>query len=167
MQSWEALLGSTFLAKLRKAIMQKIVMAKWRELVLSIMNYRAAFDLSGVNQCLPIHSVVEQATVDKRRIFYRFQLDVLRKTAEPLQLAGDLDGGLPRKFYHCNDYGFQTWRADDNFEKEFYPHEIVTAIRLTKPAHKRQYMFIPTLTGFYKINDRLCLQITCQKYRLR
>ena len=81
-------------------------MDKWREHILIKMNMRAKFDLSDVNLCVPIHSIVDQAVVRKRKIWYRYQLNILRKTAEPLQLAEDLGVGLPRKFYHCNEYGF-------------------------------------------------------------
>ena len=50
---------------------------------------------------------------------------------------------------------------------EFYPHQIVQALRLTKPAAIRHFRYIPKLMGFYVIDDRLCLQVTSQKYKLR
>ena len=49
-----------------------------------MMNKRAAFDLSGVNLCHPIDTVFDQAVFRKRQIWYRYQLDILRKTAEPM-----------------------------------------------------------------------------------
>ena len=86
--------------------MHLIVMDKWREHILIWMNKRAKFDLSNVNLCVPIHSIVDQAVVRKRKIWYRYQLNILRKTAEPYQLAKDLSVGLSKKFYHCSDYGY-------------------------------------------------------------
>ena len=66
-----------------------------------------------------------------------------------------------------DDFSMVTWKVDDYMENEFYPHQIVQALRLTKPANKRKYQFIPTLLGFLKIEDRLCIEVVSQKYSLR
>jgi hypothetical protein len=120
-------------------------MNKWREHILIMMNRRAAFDLSGINLCHPIDTVFDEKIVNKRKIFYRYQLDILRKTAEPMQLGRDLDDHGPMAWFHCDDFSMLTWRSDDNFVREHYPHQIVQALRLTKNSNKRNYMFIPTL----------------------
>ena len=76
------MLGSTFLGRLRAKIMHQITMGKWREHVLVVMNSRQKFDLSGVNFLLPIDSLVDKSVEEKRLSFYKFQLDILWKTAE-------------------------------------------------------------------------------------
>ena len=62
--------------------MHQLTMGKWREHILVIMNDRQPFDLSGVNFLLPIDTIVDKSVVEKRLSFYKFQLDILWKTAE-------------------------------------------------------------------------------------
>ena len=72
LQGWETLLGSTFLGKLRTAIMNKIANDRWKEHILLFMNARAPFDLSGINFKIPITGLIEKEVVERRTIFYRF-----------------------------------------------------------------------------------------------
>ena len=142
-------------------------MGKWRQYILAVMNGRRPFDLSGVDFRLPIEGRIDEVMVNKRWSFYRYQLEILKKTAEPLQLANALVDESPIMLYPCDESSYVTWKAEENMLYEFYPHQIVQALRLTKPATIRQYQFIPKLMGFYLIDDRLCLQVTSQKYKLR
>ena len=50
------------------------------------MNMRAPFDLSGINFTIPIDMVRDHDVVDRRRIFYKYQMEILKKTAEPMEI---------------------------------------------------------------------------------
>ena len=94
-------------------------------------------------------------------------MDIIRKMAEPWQIDRKLADDNEVMLYPCEEFCMVTWRADDYFEHEFTPHQIVQAIRLTKPKTKRKYRYIPTLLGLHMVDDRLCLRLSCQEYSLR
>ena len=94
-------------------------------------------------------------------------MDILSKTAQTRELVRELEDERPIMLYPGNDFAMVTWKADKDMENEFYPHQIIQALRLSKPAIRRNYRFLPTLEGFFKIDNRLCLQVDSQKYSLR
>ena len=94
-------------------------------------------------------------------------MDILSKTAEPAELGVALEDGSPIMLYPWDDFSLVTWKADHDMECEFYPHQIVQALKFSKTAIKRRYRYIPTLLGFFKIENRLCLKLPSEKYSLR
>ena len=71
---------------MRSTIINQIVKGKWSEHILIFMNMRAPFDLSGIDFTIPIDMVRDHDVVDRRRIFYKYQMEILRKTAEPMEI---------------------------------------------------------------------------------
>ena len=94
-------------------------------------------------------------------------MDILSKTAEPFELGRTLEDESPIMLYPCDEFSMVTWKTNHDMENEFYPNQIVQALMLSKTATKRRYRFIPSLLGFYKIDDRLCLRLSCEQYSLR
>ena len=84
------MIGSYDLGLITRGILTKIVKNKWRDHILSIMNIRAPFDLSGISFRLAVTSSTPREEVDKRLSFYKFQIQVLRKMAQPMQLSEKL-----------------------------------------------------------------------------
>ena len=105
--------------------------------------------------------------MNRRLSFYKYQMAILRKTAEPLQIGKELEDESTIMLYPWDDFCMITWEATDDMAKEFHPHQIVQALRLTKPAHSRNFQYIPTLFGFHQIDDRLVLRVSSEKYSLR
>ena len=59
----------------------------------------------------------------------------------------------------CDEIAMVTWDAADDFEHEFFPYQIVQAIRLTRPALVKRYQFIPHFLGFQKYGNRVALRL--------
>ena len=152
---------------MRSAILQQMTKGKWSEHILTFMNMRAPFDLSGVDFTIPIGMVRDHDVAERRRIFYKYQMEILRKTAEPMEIHSDLPDESAIMLYPSDEFSLVTWRSEEDLDNEFYPHQIAQAIRLTKDAARRHAAFIPAMQGLFLIKDRLALQVTSQKHSLR
>ena len=119
------MVGSHALGKIRSAIMNKIVMDKWRQHIVFFMNSRAPFNLSGIDFKLPVNGLTLQSEVDRRMSFHKYQMDILSKTAEPMQIGRDLDDDSPLMLFPWDEHCLVTWKIEDDLENEFYPHQIV------------------------------------------
>ena len=89
------------------------------------MNLRAPFNLSGIDFKLPVNGLTLQNEVDRRTSFHKYQMDILSKTAEPMQIGRDLDDDSPLMLFPWDEHCLVTWKIDDDMENEFYPHQIV------------------------------------------
>ena len=61
----------------------------------------------------------------------------------------------PIMFYPWKNECLVTWKADEDMEHEFFPQQIAYALRLSNTAKKRNCRFLPTMLGFYKIENRI------------
>ena len=94
-------------------------------------------------------------------------MDILKKTAVPFQKDVGPDDHRPTLTETYNEADLVSWSTELDLKNEFFPHYIVLALRLTRPAYKKKYQYIPTLESFHLANDRLYLQISSQEYSLR
>ena len=161
-QSWESLLSQKFLGRQRIAMLNIIVQGKWHEHILAFMNKARPFNLNGVDRTVPICDDTEVREIEKRTCFYRIQMDILKKTATPIQVEKGPEDHQPLMVEYYNDHSLMSWRAAENMMDETFPHQIVQALRLTKQAVKRKYKYIPHFQYFLIANNRLYIQLSSQ-----
>ena len=124
------------------------------------MNLVKPFDLTGVNFQDDITEATESRELAKRTAFYRMQMDILKKTAVPYQIEEGPEDHRPLMLEPNKEADLNSWSAKEDLDNEHFPHQIVLAIRLTKPAFNRKYKFIPEFQSFHTGNDRLYLQVS-------
>ena len=66
-----------------------------------------------------------------------------------------------------HDAAVMSWSAEEDMNLEYFPHQIVQALRLTRPAKTKRYRLIPPLQHFFYANNRFCLQIGNDRFSLR
>ena len=74
---------------------------------------------------VPIDGFTSKEEVMKRTSFHKFQMDILWKTAEAMQIPKELEDVGPVLLYPARDFSLVTWRMDYDMKNEFYPHQIV------------------------------------------
>ena len=123
------------------------------------MNLVKKFNLSRVNFSVPVTAETDPSEVEKRQSFYRVQMNHLKKTAEHYDCEPEPGEVLPYNLTTYKDSDVLSWSAEEDMDLEFFPYQIVLAIRLTRPANKKRYKFIPTFERFFYANERLCLRV--------
>ena len=98
------------------------------------MNQSKKFDLSRVNFKKAITAEVDETVVAKHKSFYRVQMEFLKKIAESWDLEEDTEEHIPYQLHTDDDFDVLSWSAAEDMSYEYFPHQIVLVLRLTKPA---------------------------------
>ena len=64
-------------------------------------------------------------------------MDHLKKTAEPWDVENKPEWDQPYMFYTFDELDLLCWSAKEDMKNEFFPHQIVLVLRLTRPAIKK------------------------------
>ena len=147
--------------------MTLIVRNNWTLNILRSMNTIKPFDLSRVNFKAPLTPQTDESMIERRNSFYKYQMDILKKLAVPMDTPEDPLEHTPYRFDRYDDADVMTWSASEDMDHEFFPHQIVLAIRLTRPTFQKKYKYIPEFESFFYTNDRLCIRLYSEKYTLR
>ena len=87
-------------------------------------------------------------------------MDILKKAAVPFEIDGRSEDHRPLLVDPQPEHALVSWSTKEDMNNEFFPDQIVKALRLTRPAFRKKYRFIPTLESFHLANDRLYVQMT-------
>ena len=61
-------------------------------------------------------------------------MELLKKIAESWDLEEDTEEHIPYQLHTDDDFDVLSWSAAEDMSYEYFPHQIVLVLRLTKPA---------------------------------
>ena len=86
-------------------------------------------------------------------------MDHLKKTAEDWDLTGNPDEPLPYMLHTYDNSAIMSWSTQEDMSLEYFPHQIIQALRVTGLAKSTRNKFVPILDCLFYRNDRLYVSV--------